>query len=119
MKFKSKDGQDKRVVTTDGHLAVIGTEWRELPEHLHSLAYAAGCISEDMAGKTTPTVPAGVITVESVREAIKAMLTRNEPSDFTKAGLPDRAALNKFCNGKVPNEVFETAWAQLSKESEV
>ena len=48
MKFRSRDGEMKRLALTDGRVWRIGTDWKFLPEDVHSEAYAIGCVSEDM-----------------------------------------------------------------------
>jgi len=50
--FRS-NGKEIRVASTSGQVAVIGNEFRALPESLWGLAYAAGAISDDMTAAPT------------------------------------------------------------------
>jgi hypothetical protein len=115
MKFRSRKGC-QRIALTDGRIALISEEWAELPDDMAPAAYALGCISEDMANIAGPEKESG-ITVDVVKDAIKAMLIRQQEGDFTKAGLPDKTALNKLCGGKVESVVFDQAWAELHDET--
>ena len=61
-RFKSTTGKDVRVALTSGHVAIIGTQWVELHPRFFSLAYANGCISEDMV-KSTGLLRRGIVYV--------------------------------------------------------
>ena len=121
MKFRSRDGEPKRIALTDGRIAVITEEWRDLPDDMAPAAYGLGCISEDMVGIAGPEDEAKKrapveLTVETVKAAIKTMLERNQDGDFTKVGLPDKTALNKMCGGKVDADIFDQAWDELQAD---
>lgn len=118
MEFRSRDGQDKHIRTTDGgHCAIVGAEWRPLPnvKALHDAAYAQGCVSRD-----APDDPEGNTAPDPVRLAtngIKALLERNQKGDFTGQGLPDLNALSKVCAFKVTKEILDAAWLAVQAEA--
>lgn len=111
MKFRSRNGDTKRIATTDGHCAIVTEEWRELPEHLHEAAYAAGCMSDE-------GIQPGGGPNETIVAAIKTMLASNNPDDFTKAGLPDKNVLSKVVGFKVGTEMFDVAWDAVQAEAQ-
>lgn len=116
MRVKSRDGEEKRIALTSGHIAIIGAEWRELPENLKNHAYAAGCVVEDEGDLKAVVDP--VITIEKVKQAIKEMIESDEPGMFTKSGHPDRRVLNNKCEIVVPAKMLDTAWAQVQEEAQ-
>lgn len=124
MKFRSRDEKVRRITDPSGHVALVGHDWRELPEFLHNAALEAGCISSDQAktfGVSAARVPARFdenITLEMVKNAMKEMLSSNDDANFTTSGMPSKAVLNKMCGGRVAAELYDQAFAELQQESE-
>ena len=115
MRAKSRDGKEKRIALTDGTIAVIGADWRDLPDNLEDHAYAVGCVIED----AKDDVPVSeVVTFEKVKQAIKEMIESDEHGMFTKSGLPDKRTLNNKCGAVVPAEMFDAAWAEVQAEAQ-
>lgn len=126
MKFRSRDENVRRITDPSGHVAIVGPVWRELPEFLHNVALAAGCISSDQAktfgvqaAKNSAAKSDVVLSLEEVKNAMKEILSSNDEANFTTSGLPNKAALNKLCGGRVAAELYDQAFAELQKESEV
>lgn len=126
MKFRSRDEETKRVTDPAGHVALVGTEWRELPEILHARALECGCINSDQAKafgfgtvKANVAKPEETVTLEEVKNAMKEMLTSNTGDNFTASGMPNKNVLNKMCGGRVSVELYDTAFAELQAESEL
>ena len=130
MKFRSRrDGEVTRVASTSGHICLIGSEFVDVPEHMESDAYAAGCVSEalynsikadmekDAAAKMALT--GGALTTAQKHEAIKlaivAMLDGKDDGSFTKDGLPNMKVLAKQTGFALSKEEMEAAWAEVSE----
>lgn len=126
MKFRSPTDQPIRVALTTGHVAVVGSEWRELPTHMHREALAAGCESSDAVrqapGKPTKE-PAGQGNDEAsvIRRQLQVMLeregTEEAKDDFTAAGMPNLNVLSGLCGFKVDKVTMGKVWAELKAEA--
>ena len=106
MQFRSPNGQDLHISTIYGHSAIVGAEWRELPEIMHLAALSAGCECDQQRVHAAPVLPesapyamARVVDHDSVyREALKTMIQRDEEGDFTKTDhLPNINVVSKLC----------------------
>jgi hypothetical protein len=115
MQFRSRDGGIKRVTLEDGRVALIGPEWREIPEGMENAAYAAGCLSDETLADIKP-VPAA-LTVETVKQAMKAIIEGNDPAYFAKDGTINRSVLNARVGAVVDKGMAKQAWAELQAEA--
>ena len=105
MLFRSPSNDPIHISTLSGHAAVIGPEWRELPEFLHHAALAAGaeCDQERVvARKVEPASAPDAMAREAdyddvYRTALAKMIERNEDGDFTADGLPNTNIVSKLC----------------------
>ena len=104
MQFRHPTGV--RVATTTGHVTLVGTEWRELPDFMHTQALALGCecdqtrfrANPDARPKSSPEVAAVPVGDDAViRRALELMLTRKgDPdcaSDFTADHTPNAGSM--------------------------
>lgn len=102
MKFRSN--HDVRLALTSGHCAVVGPEWRELPEILHQAALGAGveCDAERVQARkvepeSTEQAKARPTDHDAVyRVALATMLERNEDGDFNRDNLPNTNVVSKL-----------------------
>ena len=132
MKFRSRrDNEVIRIASTSGHICLVGSEFVEVPDHMESDAYAAGCVSEalynsikadmekDAAAKAA--LVGGALTEDQKHEAIKvaigAMLDSKDESSFTKEGLPNMKALVKQTGFTVSKEEMEKAWSEIAAQA--
>ena len=90
MKFRSPNETPIRVALTSGHAAVIGHEWRELPEIFHrdALAQGAQCDATHIDNPEPPSINGGEQANggqpsedDAYREAILLMIERDEEGD--------------------------------------
>lgn len=124
MKFRAPSGEI-RVSNVFGHAAVVGAEWRCLPEVLHRDALAAGCICEQNVvetkpakAETAPGVPQRVVDTERViREALELMLARDEPGDTTADGTPNARTVSKLCGLNVSKEDVMAVFIAMKHEA--
>lgn len=121
MKFRSGNDGEVRVATTAGHVAMVGPEWRELPEPLQSAALIAGCECDKGAVKAAPhiTHPSKDAVDQGdekahATKAIKALLKRNDEADFTVDGIPKVPAVSKEAGFTVTKGVVLEVWAELN-----
>ena len=132
MKFRSRrDDEVIRIASTTGHICLVGSEFVEVPDHMESDAYAAGCVSEalynsikadmekDAAAKAALT--GGALTPEQKHEAIKlaigTMLDSKEDGNFTTAGLPNMKVLAKHTGFALSKDEMEAAWAEVAAQA--
>lgn len=104
MKFRSLQGDIRLTSIQGGHTAIVGEDWRELPEHLHRDALAAGCECDQ--GKFKAAAPQLKSSDEAlsrptshddvIRTALMTMLERNAKGDFTQDGNPNVNAVQKL-----------------------
>jgi len=121
-----------RVPLLSGHVALIGNEWRELPEIFHVEAVRRGAEREDRADIPYPQavqVQAGPDAMSQTvgedahyRQAITAMLIRSVDGDFTGDGLPNTNVVSKLCGFRAVKEdvlrVFRAMKAEAGVGSE-
>ena len=129
MKFRSRrDDEVIRIASTTGHICLVGSEFVEVPEHMESDAYAAGCVSEalynsikadmekDAAAKVA--LAGGSLTAAQKHAAIKvaigSMLDGKDEGSFTKEGLPNMKVLVKQTGFSVSKEEMEAAWNEIA-----
>lgn len=97
-----------RVASLRGHTAVITPEGTLVPDELVPVAQQCGCAVKT---EVEPTPPAPLTDdgltlsrAEEVKEAIKQVIEKNDPKDFTQGGLPRTAAVKQVMKGPVTNE---------------
>ena len=125
MRFRSPTDEPKRVALKSGHTAIIGPEWRELPELFHYQAMQEGCLRDDnLVVPVQAEVKAGEgasnQTVDyntAYRQALITMITREEPADFTAASLPNINVVSKLCGFSAKKEDVLEVFRQLKEES--
>lgn len=109
MKFRSPSDEPVYVSLTNGHSAVIGTEFRELPDILHRKALEEGCITDNMDEATikarTEIAQPGKSNHEILIEAIEDMSKDAQDGDFVAStGLPNLKKLAKRVGWNVSRE---------------
>ena len=124
-KFKSTIGNQVRLSLLSGHTALVGPEWRELPELFHQEAYANGCVSDDMfkaqAMASIPVAKAEAIASNGSREAkilkeIAAMVEGNDLKDFTQSGAPDATILSTRVGERITSQKRNEMWFKFQEE---
>jgi len=123
-KFKSVDGEPKRIALTTGHVYLIGNKWTDIPELAWRLAYAEGCISEEfvLSGNKEPTkVVAGKeLLMREAVDVIKSWIKDNKTENFTKTNnLPNVFKLREALGSdEIDNKFRDTAFITASEELE-
>lgn len=128
MKFRSPTGANLRIAIDTGHCAIIGADWRELPEILHLAALSAGCEcdQERMSARkvepeSTREAAARPATHDDVyRRALATMLERSEDGDFKADGSPNLNVVSKVAGMSARKEdvlrVFRAMKAEAGTE---
>ena len=124
MKFRAPSGEI-RVSNILGHCAVVGAEWRELPEILHRDAMAAGCecdqtrvATPEAKPETAADAPKRVVDEATViREVLEVMLVRNEAGDFTGDGTPNANVVSKLAGMSLRKEAVMNVFIAMQNES--
>lgn len=104
-------------ISGSGHCMVLGPEGEEVPKMFLQPAFAAGAIPADMDAEDFVAAPPDTPTKSSqelIQAAIKTMLERTEPDDFTVSGLPNRRALAKLVGLNVTAEEAAIAWQAVN-----
>jgi len=125
-RFKSRDGLTKRLIY-GGEVCLVGNEFREIPQHFESAAYAGGCISDDMVMKAALTteysqkvMDAMQNRVESstkVRDIIKGWCILGDATKFYKGAPTLKAIRNEFGFGvEFGQQERNTVWRGLVEE---
>lgn len=100
-----------------GHCMVLGPEGSEVPQMFVQAAFAAGAVPADTDAEEFVAAPAQTPSKshhELIKDGIKVMLERDDPSDFTAAGFPDRRKLAKLVGLNVTAEDATDAWQELN-----
>jgi len=121
-RYRSSTGDEIRVVTTTGHVAIVGDEWRELPAIYHQAAVQAGCEVDTPTKAATPTrVLSNGNDAKNIDElierALKTMLEREVADDFTSAGEPNLNVVSKLAGMKVKREQVTAIYHRLKEEA--
>lgn len=116
MKIRSASGKDIRLSSTAGHIAIIGSEFKDIPTCLEADAIANGCITEGMYSKLREEFAGNI--PDSSRPAIISgnisdMIATGDPADFTQGGLPDLRKLTARCGFTVSREAMVPVWETL------
>ena len=116
MRLKSKTEQPISFGLGSGHCMVLGPEGDDVPNMLIQAAFAAGAIPAESVADDFSAPPATVNKTdqELIQNGIKAMLERNDPDDFTTAGLPNRKSLAKLVGLNVSAEDVAIAWQAVN-----
>lgn len=125
MQFRSPTGEPIKLTSTSGHSAIVGADWRPLPQILHREALSHGCECDQTKFKAVDPVPqAGPQAVSTIvdhagayRQALETMLGREEEADFTNAGLPDIRQVSKLCGFQARKEDVLHVWHAMVQES--
>lgn len=122
-KFRSRNGEPVRVALLSSQVAIVGAEWRDLPEIFHSAAYSAGCISDDMVVNeaSKQVVESGLLDKVSenamleaeVRGAIQKAIDENNIGAFTKNNGPKAQYLRDELGKTIPNHVKTKVWEDM------
>jgi hypothetical protein len=144
MKFKSPNKTPIRVASTHGHIAIVGPEWKELPEVLHGEAIARGCVcDQEIVQPVDPTAdpygppgPGAVVTGGErahIKAALKSMLMDrrerphvpmkgegNEKFDarFTPDNLPRAEYVSQIAGITVGKSDVLAVWDEMRAEAE-
>lgn len=141
MKFRSPNVTPVRVASTHGHVAIVGSEWRELPEVLHAEALAKGCICDQQimqavdptADPYGPPSPNGIVTGGEralIKAALKQMLLdraenphtpregQEEDPRFTPDNLPQVDYVSKIAGISANKSDVLAAWKELQAEAQ-
>lgn len=127
MRFRSPTAKPIRVALTNGHVAIIKNQWRELPETLHEAAVQAGAERE---GQGKPPVRKPIVAAANAmgrvtdydtayREALTTMISRDVKGDFTKDSLPNVAAVSKLCGFAAVKEDVLRVFREMKAEADV
>lgn len=117
MRLKSKDKNPISFGLPSGHAMVLGPEGEDVPQMFIQAAFAAGAVPDDAVAEefiAAPKPTASKSDLELIQAAIKTMLERNEPDDFTAAGLPNRNALAKVVGMNVSAKDAAIAWKAVN-----
>lgn len=101
-----------------GHSMVLGPDGEDVPQMFIQAAFAAGAVPADADASefvSAPVAKRGCTDQESIQAAMKTMLERNDPEDFTAAGTPNRKALAKLVGMNVSAEEATIAWQTLNE----
>jgi hypothetical protein len=96
---------------------VLGPDGAEVPQMFIQAAFGAGAVPADADADQFVAAPAqtpGKSHQDLIQDGIKAMLERNDPTDFTAAGFPDRRKLAKLVGLYVTAEDATIAWQALN-----
>ncbi|HSX21512.1 MAG TPA: hypothetical protein VLE97_01905 [Gaiellaceae bacterium] len=126
MRFRAPpEGADEiHVRTTTGHAAVVGKEWRDLPENLHAHAIRAGC-EVDRTASAKDSTPKAAKGAEKplddktvIRGAIETLVKKGDADDFTTDGTPKVASVKAASGLNVGKDDVTAVWAEMTAELE-
>lgn len=123
--FRSPKGTDLRVTNLAGHVAIIGKDFRELPESLWTEAYAAGAISEDMTA--APSIDEYIQEKKLEQEKkeadelaeLKSILSSlyDNPKDIVNSnGQLIHRKIIQFVGKPIKKDVIDTLWKEIVEE---
>jgi hypothetical protein len=142
MKFRCPNNTPIRVASTSGHVAIVGPEFRELPESLHAEALTKGCIcDQQIVQAVDPTADpyskvagANAVATGGERALIKAALKQmlldrienpHSPRDaddvdprFTPDKLPQVEYVSKIAGIAVSKSDVLAVWKELQDEAQ-
>lgn len=125
--FRSPTDVPVRVALLSGQVALVGPEWRELPENMHADAVAQGCLRDNMLVSPPVVRPAAAAGAGgriadadgAYRVALTTMIERDEEGDFTKDALPNINAVSKLCGFSARKEDVLRVFREMKAESGV
>ncbi|MCP5307519.1 MAG: hypothetical protein H6953_19085 [Chromatiaceae bacterium] len=98
----------------------LGPEGADVPQMFIQSAFAAGAVPADSEPDefvAEPKATVGNTHAEQVQAGIKTMLERDDASDFTASGMPDRRKLAKLVGLNVTPEDLADAWKTLNESA--
>jgi len=126
-RFKSTTGEDVRIALLSGHVFLVGSEWKDLPEFAWSDAYAQRCISEDMitgngsVGVTTEVMAKMdhiALAKEEIKGAILEAMEEGNESFFNKMnGVPKVSAISEKLGKKANQQYVREVWYRIQDET--
>lgn len=126
MQFRSPTSAPISIVLLSGHSAVVGPEWRDLPELFHHDAVRLGCERTDQAPIPAKTqVEAGDESLgrddgsheAAYRQALTTMLDRDEEGDFTADALPNTNVVSGLCGFRARKEDVLRVFREMKDEA--
>lgn len=126
-RFKSTTGEEVRIALTNGHVFLVGNEWKDLPEFAYSAAYSQCCVSEDMiTGQgniaVTTEVMAKMDNIALAKQSIKDVLTvameTGDGSMFNKNnGTPKVSAVSSAMGSTANAQLVKEVWYIMLEEA--
>ncbi len=120
MKFRHPTGA--RLALTNGQVALVGSEWRELPQDFYQEALVQGCeVDKNVIEQRHQQTPEGDGNTRpfdesvAIREALELILTRNEAGDYTGSGMPNLNVVSGLVKFAVKKEHVYEIWHDLTK----
>ena len=119
-------GENIRVASPSGHVAMITKDFSPIPDFLWKEAYANGAVSEDMQDRSMDAYiqtkkaekeKEELLEFESIKESLKAIM--NNPVGYltSNGDLVHRKAIAAI--GKpVKKDVIDKAWKELTENLE-
>lgn len=124
MKYRSPTGEDIRVTSTTGHVAIVGADWRELPRIYHQAAIREGCEvdqgvipNDSKAAKVQGAGPQSQPPEAVIERALKTMLERDQAGDFTADDQPNLKVLGKLAGFTVTRDQVTPIYQKLVEET--
>lgn len=123
IKFRSRNGEPVRVILPSGPCAIVGNDWRSLPEKFHQEAYASGCVSDNMevVKEVQSAAESGLLDrlqgdanlKAQVRSAIENAISENNLKAFTSNGNPVAKYINSTVGKTVPKHIRDAVWDEM------
>jgi hypothetical protein len=117
MKFVSPR---KMVLAHLGHVLTFEKNVPQfVPPALHKKALDEGLEAEpegdEVAPEKSPAVVNDTVRLETLKDAMRAIATRNDPDDFTAGGAPKVRAIEALTDGMKPANAAElhALWAEV------
>lgn len=124
-KYRSTTGAPIRVTTNTGHVAIVESEWRELPAIYHNAAISAGCECDSatikrntVAPKASPNAQQDFNEEALIEKALKTMLERSEEGDFKGNGDPNINVVAHLAGFRVTRGQVQPIFERLMDEAE-
>ena len=117
--FRTPPGDDPiRIALDTGHITWLGHDWQELEPRFHREALKLGAETQAAANKVVPLdAPVDKDEAGALRDALKTMLSRDVPDDFTAAGLPDLRVVRGLVGFNATKEAVYAAFNALKAEA--
>ena len=123
MKWISMSGKAERIASLSGHIIFVPPdEFVELLPHMEPEARMLGCISEEIHAKITGGMGGVKAPISDVERSaticlrLKEMVAGGDASHFTKAGIPNKTALDGLCGFPTTKKELTDCWKTVSDE---